>query len=283
MNISIIRPSIKATLLYGVLFFLSAATFGQPIAESQTIQLTFNKTSSLVFPAVIAAVDRGSRDILAQKVKGVENVLQLKAGRMQFEETNLTVITSDGKLHHFFVSYSESPAEFAIQIGAKNKQTDSNAPIVFSIDMTDVTMKECADRILSAPRKFKITSTAKFDMKLALKGIYIQDNVMFYHIRVTNNSNIPFHTDALRFYIKDKQKAKRTASQEITEKPLFQHGDPELIKGRSTQDLVFALPKFNIPDAKVLVIQMMERKGGRHLHLKIKNKTIVKAKVVPEG
>ena len=274
-----IHSSIKI-MLFSMLVLLAANTFGQSITDSRNIHVTFNKTSSLVFPAVITAVDRGSRDILIQKVKGVENVLQLKAGRMAFKETNLTVITSDGKLHHFFVSYSDTPDQFAIQIG--KDEPDSNGSILFSLDMTDVTMNECASRILSSPRKFKIKGTSKFDMKMALQGIYIEDNVMFFHLRVTNDSNIPFHTDVLRFYVKDKQKAKRTASQEVIENPLYQQGNAQLIKGQSTQDLIFALPKFNIPDAKVLVIQLMEKKGGRHLHLKINNKTIIRAKVVPE-
>src|SRR5215831_5285222 len=88
---------------------------GQPVDHNEELvkayplEITFNKTSSVVFPTVIKSVDRGSRDVLAQKAKGVGNVLQLKAARENFPETNITVITGDGVLHHFTVSYSDQP------------------------------------------------------------------------------------------------------------------------------------------------------------------------------
>src|SRR5688500_17986985 len=82
----------------------------QAIGQGTTdhsLEISFNKTTSIVFPFGITSVDRGSRNILAQKVNGVENVLQLKAAQKNFPETNLTVITGDGKLHHFTVNYAE--------------------------------------------------------------------------------------------------------------------------------------------------------------------------------
>src|SRR5687768_14524787 len=88
------------------ILFLSHA-YGQHI-ENIDLAISFNKTTSLVFPYSIRSVDRGSRDVLAQKAKGVENVLQVKAGRKGFAETNLTVITADGTLHQFTVTYSDS-------------------------------------------------------------------------------------------------------------------------------------------------------------------------------
>src|SRR5258708_37621952 len=82
-------------------FFVLAATKAesQPVVESHNVEITYNKTSSLIFPTIIKSVDRGSRDVIVQKAKGVGNVLQLKAGKENFPETNLTVITSDGTLH----------------------------------------------------------------------------------------------------------------------------------------------------------------------------------------
>lgn len=46
----------------------------------------------------LKSVDRGSKDVLAQKAKGVESILQVKAAKTNFDETNLTVINADGKL-----------------------------------------------------------------------------------------------------------------------------------------------------------------------------------------
>ena len=241
------------------------------------LEITYNKTSSIVFPVAISAVDRGSRDILAQKVKGVENVLQVKAGKIHFKETNLTVITIDGELHQFSVRYTDAPKTLAIKMADDTKHKPE---VTFSQETTGIDLKKSIDLILRDKDKHSIKATSHDQMKFALRGIYIHDNTLFFRLTVTNNSNIPFHTDMLRFYVRDKQKVKRTASQEVTEAPIIQHGNSDVFKGKTSEDLVFALPKFTIPDAKVLVIELTEQHGGRHQRLHIRNRAIVKARLV---
>src|SRR4051812_22052329 len=77
--------------------------------EPYPLEISVNKTSNLVFPYAIKSVDRGSPNILAQKAGNVDTVLQVKAARQDFPETNLTVITTDGRLYSFLVRYSGAP------------------------------------------------------------------------------------------------------------------------------------------------------------------------------
>src|SRR3970282_1856707 len=100
------------------------------------------------------------------------------------------------------------------------------------------------------------------------------------HLRIANRSNIPYHTSLLYFYVNDRQKLKRTASQELIQTPLYHYGNAEVIEGQSTRDLVYDLPKFTIPDAKILTIELMENRGGRHLQLAVGNRSIVRARPV---
>ncbi len=266
-----------------ILIFALVVTEGssQSSADVKTVEVTFNKTSSIIFNSSITSVDRGSRDVLAQKAKGVNNVLQLKAGRVNFKETNLTVITSDGKLHHFMVNYAERPKSFTIQFNETSNAENTNAPLLFQTELTSPEMERCAESILELPQRGGVKKTSHYGMKLSLQGIYIQGNIMFYQLQIANRSNISFHTDMLRFYVKDKQNVKRTASQEVSAMPLFVHGNTEVIKSTTTQDVIVALEKLTIPDAKVLAIELLEKKGGRHLKLLIKNRAIIKAQPVP--
>jgi hypothetical protein len=99
---------------------------------------------------------------------------------------------------------------------------------------------------------------------------------------VKNRSNIDYDIDFLRFYIRDKKQVKRTASQEVEVKPIYAYGDTKKpVKDQSEIDLVYALEKFTIPNAKHLIIEMFEENGGRNLELLIKNRMIVRAKPVP--
>lgn len=65
------------------------------------LEVTFNKTTHVIFPSAIRYVDLGSADLLAAKADGTENVLRVKAALRDFSrESNLSVITEDGRLLH---------------------------------------------------------------------------------------------------------------------------------------------------------------------------------------
>lgn len=271
------KPS-KYILLPLMILLMAVFRISAQGVNSPTIEVTFNKTSSVIFPAAITSVDRGSRDILAQRAKGVNNILQLKAGTLNFKETNLTVITADGNLHHFFVKYSDKPSRYTVNIGI-SPLADSNQ-LLFQSEMTEADLKQLSEEILSREDDRKIKSYTKYDMKLLLRGIYIEDNVMFFHLSIENKSNIPYHNEVLRFSIRDKRQSKRTASQEVSEAAIHQTGDASMIDGKSSNELVFAIPKFTIPDAKLLRIELKEKRGGRHLFIDVKNNSIIKARRV---
>src|SRR5437016_5893729 len=94
--------------------FFNIACFAQaPISfiKPNLLDITSNKTSNIIFPYAIQHVDKGSTDILAQKVNGAVNVLEVKAAKDSFAETNLSVITVDGKLYSFIVHYALQPSE----------------------------------------------------------------------------------------------------------------------------------------------------------------------------
>lgn len=268
---------IRRAIFWGMLPLMLCKANAQS-REVQSIDLTYNKTTSLVFSAVITSVDRGSRDILAQKAKGVENILQLKAARHGFPKTNLTVITSDGTIHEFSVAYVKEPARLVVNIG--NDSLKTKPTLIFQTDMTETQLENYASRVVDTKRSIRLVNESDNKIGLSLRGIYVKENVIFYHFRLNNRSNINYDVDFLRFYIEDKQKAKRTASQEVEIKPFYVFGNAEKVKGRSAVDVVYALEKFTIPDAKRLIIEVFEQNGGRNLSLSIKNKTIVSARLI---
>src|SRR5690348_2642371 len=101
------------SLICVCLFFVSARSQSQTY---QVLKITTNKTTSLIFPAPVKRGDLGTKDILAQQVKENENILFLKAARPRFNETNLNVVTSDGKLYSFTVVYDSMPDKTVFNI-----------------------------------------------------------------------------------------------------------------------------------------------------------------------
>lgn len=275
--------NLSAVMAMGFLLILNNRSFSQDeikmkVIEPYHLSITYFKTSNLVFPYAIVSVDRGSKDVLVQQAKGVENILQVKAGKQDFEETNLTVITADGHLYSYILNYTINPSHLNIQFTSHQAK---NPDAKFSTGFTNAAeMQANAERIIGKKRTIHRIKDKKYDMQLRLNGLFIRDNIMYYKIELENDSNINYDIDQLRFFISDQRKSKRTATQELKIEPLYVYQNITTVLGQKEHDLVFALPKFTIPDKKQLIIQVMEKNGGRHLELKVKNRAIVRSKVV---
>ncbi len=256
---------------------ISLSTENISVIKPYHLAVTYNKTTNLVFPYAIKSVDRGSKDILVQKAKDVENILQVKAGKKSFEETNLTVITAEGRLYSYILNYTDIPSalNFRFAIEADNKDA------FFSGDQpNEAEMQTVAEKVSKADKNIRGIKDKQFGIKLQLDGLFIKDGAMYYRLRLQNRSNINYDIEQLRFFIRDQKKSKRTAAQELEVLPLYIQGDTSAVPGKSEHVFVFAVPNFTISNQKYLTIQLMEKNGGRNLNVILKNKQIMKAKSI---
>lgn len=106
--------------------------------------------------------------------------------------------------------------------------------------------------------------------------------MFYFHTQVKNSSNVPFDTDFIKFKVVDKKVAKRTAIQESVLYPVRSFNEVITIGGKSTVRTVYTLPKFTIPDDKILVVELVEKNGGRHQNIRIESSDIVNARVINE-
>lgn len=239
----------------------------------QDVQITFTKTASLIFPERIQAVDRGSADVLVQKARGVDNVLQIKARRRSMTPTNLTVITSDGSIYHLSVEYAESPVTMTRQI--TDAQHSGNSILFQKPTITE--FERDAATILRYSDNFHIKRLQRDGIRFGVEGIYIRDNQMYYNLYIENQSPIDYDVDQLNLYVRDNRKVKRTAFQEIRLVPLFQHGTIKTIKAFAHENIILCVEKFTLADGRHLALELSEKKGGRNLLVKLKNRHILKA------
>lgn len=270
-----------SVVMTGILVFLSLIKVSaQQTTTASLIQpfhlaITFNKTTNLVFPYAIKSVDRGSRDVLVQKALGVENVLQVKAAKMGFTETNLTVVTADGSLYPYILDYSDSPANFSYVF--TDKSITAQAVAMFAKDATTDDIRKYSEAVNAKERSIKGVKDEQGSVALDLKGIYIHNEAIYFQLFLKNNSIASYDVQSLRFYIQDKKRIKRTAEQQLDIQPLYISGNCSLVPGTSEQTITVALPKFTIPDKKFLAVELMEKNGGRHLMLRIKNKLLIRS------
>lgn len=257
------------------------------------VEVSFNKTTHLIFPAPVQYVDLGSTDIIADKATGAANVVRLKAAVRDFQaETNLTVIIADGRFYAFDVRYADDPGQLSIRImnDLQAQIPEGKAPTVpVRLDALD---GDDAARIDSAMEQIynndkpqiKHIGYKRYGLQTLLTGIYIDsEGWLYFGIEMRNDSRIPFDIDHIRMYVRDKRLPRRTAVQDIEIVPVRRlHPLSEIDTGK-TGRTVWAIPKMTIPDGKALHIDIYERGGGRHQSLRVENRDILAAKPIPES
>lgn len=257
------------------LIVVGCSTMGVAQKVIDTVDVSFSMTTSMIFGYPVVNVDRGSRHLIAQKVTDVENILQLKAGRRNLSATNLTVITADGSLHHFYVRYSDHPETQVYNLSERLIRAR------FDGSRTDIEYEIAADRILNHRSSGLIAKDKGFRITFAVRGIYVHEDMLFLRVFLRNKSNIKYDIQSLRFFVRDKKNFRRTASQEVELRPLYVRNETKSINGNGSADVVFVFQKFTIPDAKTLDIELFERDGGRNLKVHIRNHSIIKAERLP--
>ena len=246
--------------------------------EFKNLQIGYSKTTSIVFPYAIKSIDKGSPDVLMQKAKGVENILLVKAAKENFNQTNLTVVTADNRLYVFVLNYNESCPD--LNIKADNTAVVSGN-ILFSMENDNQKkIEQYAGLALSKKKKLEGLKLSRFEMKLDVTGIFIHQDVLYFRLLLGNNSKINYEIDQLRFFIRDRKKSKRTASQEIEVMPLYTTSASSVIPDKSEVNIVYAVSKFTIPEKKYLTIQLIEKNGGRHIEIDVKNNDLINLDVL---
>ena len=271
--------------------FTRPLTFNHMIPP-YALEVTFNKTVHVIFPAPIRYVDLGSADLLAAKADGTENVLRVKAALRDFSrESNLSVITEDGNYYTFNVKYADEPVKLSVEMtdflhDGEAVNRPNNALDIYMQELgqeSPLLVKLIMQSIYKNDRKeIKHIGSKRFGIQYTLKGVYTHNGLLYFHLQLKNSSNVPFNVDYITFKIVDKKVAKRTAIQEQVIWPLRAYNNLTLIGGSRTERMVFTLPKFTIPDDKMLIVELNEQSGGRHQSFTVDNADLVRAKVINE-
>ena len=256
------------------------------------LEVTFNKTVHVIFPSAIRYVDLGSADLLAAKADGTENVLRVKAALRDFSrESNLAVITEDGAYYTFNVKYADEPVKLSVEMtdflhDGEAVNRPNNALEIYMRELgqeSPLLVKLIMQSIYKNDRReIKHLGSKRFGIQYLLKGLYAHNGLLYFHLQLKNSSNVPFDVDYITFKIVDKKVAKRTAIQEQVIWPLRAHNNVTFVGGRKSERTVFTLPKFTIPDDKMLLIELYEKEGGRHQTFTIENADLVRARVIDE-
>ena len=256
------------------------------------LEVTYDKTTHIIFPSAVRYVDLGSPNLVAGKADGAENVIRVKAVVKNFrDETNMSVITESGSFYTFNVKYADEPLLLNIEmkdfIHDGNKvNRPNNALDIYLKELGSESPKlvQLINRSIHKENKrhIKHIGSKAFGIQYLLRGIYTHNGLLYFHTQVRNQSNVPFEVDFVTFKIVDKKVMKRTAIQEQIVFPLRAYNYATLVAGNKDERTMFTFDKFTIPAGKVLVVELNEKSGGRHQSFTVESEDIVRAKVINE-
>ena len=247
------------------------------------VEVTFAKTVHIIFPSAVRYVDLGSNHIIAGKADGAENVIRVKATTEGFKyarEPEMLNIEMKDFLEN------EDTSDFShTRMNIYFRELGNESPLLVKLIMQSIYKEN--------DREIRHLGSKRFGIQFLIKGIYTYNGMLYVHTQTKNSSlyvhtqtknssNVPFDTDFIRFKIVDKKVPKRTAIQETVLDAVRSYNEVIEVAGKSTVRTVYALPKFTIPDDKLLLVELYEKNGGRHQSIRVENADIVNAKEIDE-
>ncbi|MEC3881834.1 conjugative transposon protein TraN [Parapedobacter sp. 10938] len=274
---------------YTWIFIISLFSCCHAAAQAPaTIYVSTNKTTHLVFEHPVTYFDYGSSDIGVQSTDQ-PNIIKLKAAKQSFPETNLTVMTGEDNFYSFIVKSSSNPDQlnyfFKESQAVKFQRTiEESVPATatgetLTIDQASgPDFSELCDRIMEEVVRPTNIGLRKDKIILLLKHIFVAEDKLVLLVSAYNTGNLDYDIEFIKFFIRNKQRLRKTSIQEIELTPIFSHLVPERIASSADNDsFCFVFDQFTLSDDKELVLEIWERNGERNLQMEVPAKNILSA------
>ena len=265
---------ILITCLWNLLGFATIAQeIGANGSRSNKEELYIRENITLHFnsPEPIQYVDISSEGLVGDLP--LDNVFRIKmqeiseADNMESKE-NLGVVTIVGQ--KFIAQYEVQYASGNQDLPTLLEITPENmSPL--GIGLVPLTQNELREFSMDAYKR-KEDETGLYNSQYGITGnvnhIHTLEDYIFLDITYTNETNLKFDIDQIRFSVEDKKIAKATNVQAIEMEPVFTLFEKENFKRKYRN--IYVLEKFSFPNNKVLSIELTEKQlSGRNLILEI--------------
>ncbi|AZA93008.1 Bacteroides conjugative transposon TraN protein [Chryseobacterium nakagawai] len=253
--------------------------------EPFRINVTYNKTSHLIFPTSIRYVDLGSDLLVANKAEPIGNVLRVKSAVRDFEEeTNFSVITEDGKFYSFEASYSSYPEILSYDLVKLQRGMERQyADVLFedlkgsSTSLTWLIMERLYNK---SNRTIKHIVSKSYGIEFSVRALHVNDSKFYFTLQVKNQSNVGYAIELVNFKIVDKKNLKRTVVQDKILEKVRTYFPETTIANHSDSKGIYMLDQFTLLKDQVLEIEILEKNGGRHLKVQLENEDLVHARLI---
>ncbi|MBQ0155096.1 MAG: DUF4138 domain-containing protein, partial [Bacteroidales bacterium] len=252
------------------------------VIHNYSIELSKIRTSHIVMGEKIADVMVGVDEIIAEQIDDMNNIVRARAVTdfNYFEETSLTIVTTDGNIYPFSVTHNDNPSNINITLSSQNPKAKFS-----KASLNDTELDELGKQIVQKGTRFNNIGAIEEKIVFCLKSICIKDDILMFYLFVENRSQVAYEVDFIRSYIKNKKKGKKQTSQddEIVPIHIYKTDDKGVIDANGYYSTIFFFKRFTVPSNHLFFFELFEKNGGRHLKFTCSNNQILKAEIIGES
>jgi hypothetical protein len=260
----------KTNWLIFILVILTKEGITQQTIVPLRILVSCNKTTNLIFPYDIRSADCGSRDVLLQKADGEDRVLQIKASRPDFPETNLTVLTSASSFYSLLLKFDPNPNPVSINV-LMGSGTEIHGPI----ETNEAALDSIGMSLLHRQGRFHVSSRGG-PITLILQDIRLDHNLLWMALHEKSGAFQGFDLKTIRFIRIYKHRPKRTAEQEKDIIPIYVSSKDSML-GDGESLFILAFHHIWIPRGQKLECMLARKDVDEFVMIKIPRRLIMQA------
>ncbi len=141
-------------------------------------------------------------------------------------------------------------------------------------------LKTCCEKILRDGQRIYYLNSRNGKMRLQIRGIYARGATLFFVLRLNNRSSLDYDVDSIRFFVAEKD-SRRSPPLRLNElSPVYVYDTARLVKGYGRATSVIVLPRFTLARGRRLLIEVIEKNGGRQLQVQASNFTLENARLI---
>ncbi|UAB83158.1 DUF4138 domain-containing protein [Zunongwangia sp. SCSIO 43204] len=240
-----------------------------------TLYANDKKNVALFFPSAIRQGITGASNFVFtynREKRQYFGLLQAQPG----EESNLLVVTDDGKVFSYMLKYTEELPKINYFISADESiGTEIPAKVIpkpskekkYSLEKRQEYFQRFSEYLMKSGKKQSKTKR-KRGIKLQLQRITYNASETYLVMELTNTSGITFEIDFLKIYRVSGNKKRKSSFQKLEMKPIYTYKMPSNIYNSQSVRLVYVLPKFVLGSKEKLQLELRELNGRRKILLR---------------
>lgn len=265
---------------YFIILFFSVAVNAQNdmtcVKDITPVYLHKDVTTHFYSYQNIEYSDLSTSHVVGQLAK--PNILAIKPLNEPFDDMDgfgVLTILGESYMKQYKLNYTNDikRANTEVFIDNKNKATS----LVNSENVTSQEMKLMANKLVKQTPEYNGVSTKGYGLTIRLNNIITKANVIFVDYTMTNDTNLRYDIDQIRYKVEDNKITRASNIQSVETIPVYNYYSKPYFKNKMRNVVVFN--KFTFPDNKILNIEATEINSGRKIVLHISYKDLLKADI----